>query len=234
MLDKDALQYIVNLSGQTDLLNVDGHQYSVKQLYRVKQPVASTFHVSTLSGLIDYIKSNVDVLPEELLLHVVSPTAVDLSGPIRADKEREIFIEAIPILPSTILNTFVAAEQFIINLQASFLPNEDRAAILKVVGNIKEESVKQTSDDGITQTVTAKAGIARVADVPVPNPVVLAPYRTFLEVKQPVSKFIFRMQDGPRCGLFEADGGAWKITAMRTIKAYLEENLEGQHVKIIA
>jgi hypothetical protein len=56
--------------------------------------------------------------------------------------------------------------------------------------------------------------------------VVLAPYRTFVEVTQPESDFVFRMQNGPRCALFEADGGAWKLTAMRHIKEYLQAALE--------
>jgi len=64
-----------------------------------------------------------------------------------------------------------------------------------------------------------------VSDVLVPNPVVLAPFRTFPEVIQPESKFIFRMQSGPQAALFEADGGAWRNEAMGRIKTYLEEQL---------
>ncbi|MEB9782308.1 hypothetical protein P4K16_30685, partial [Bacillus cereus] len=57
------------------------------------------------------------------------------------------------------------------------------------------------------------------------NPVQLSPYRTFVEVEQPESKFVFRMREGARCGLFEADGGAWKLEAMNNIKEYLKEAL---------
>lgn len=64
----------------------------------------------------------------------------------------------------------------------------------------------------------------------VPNPVKLKPYRTFLEVDQPVSEFIFRMKqdkyDGVLCALFEADGGAWKMEATERIKKYLESELK--------
>ena len=34
-----------------------------------------------------------------------------------------------------------------------------------------------------------------LADVIVPNPVLLAPYRTFQEIEQPFSNFVFRMAD---------------------------------------
>jgi hypothetical protein len=89
--------------------------------------------------------------------------------------------------------------------------NEDRDIMLKVVGNIKEETVNTIGDDGVSQAVVAKMGVATVANVKVPNPVVLKPYRTFVEVDQPESEFIFRMQSGPRCALFEATAanGNW-------------------------
>lgn len=50
----------------------------------------------------------------------------------------------------------------------------------------------------------------------------------FLEVEQPESQFIFRAKDADEdvaFALFEADGGAWEITAMRSIKEYLENAL---------
>lgn len=69
----------------------------------------------------------------------------------------------------------------------------------------------------------------------IPNPVTLVAYRTFSQVEQPESLYIFRMQDrnGIQCALYEADGGAWKIDAMRRIKAYLEAALEGMDGYIV-
>ena len=94
------------------------------------------------------------------------------------------------------------------------------------------------ADDGITQRVTAKAGVARVAVVDLPNPVELYPYRTFLDVEQPASKFVLRIKadkdEGPRCALFEADGGAWRATAVETIKSYMVDNLDPAKAIIIA
>ena len=63
----------------------------------------------------------------------------------------------------------------------------------------------------------------------------LRPYRTFTEVVQPASDFIFRMKEdrGITCALFEADGGAWKNAAMKNIKEYLEFELEGYQDQFI-
>ena len=76
--------------------------------------------------------------------------------------------------------------------------------------------------------------MAKVADVVVPNPVTLAPYRTFLEVEQPASKFIFRIKEGGQLALFEADGGAWQHEAILNIKNYLIEQLKDNNVIILS
>ena len=76
--------------------------------------------------------------------------------------------------------------------------------------------------------------ISSKTDAIVPNPVILAPYRTFLEVEQPESSFIFRMRDSDRggvsCALFEADGGAWRNEAMSDVAAYIIKQLSGRNL----
>ncbi|MCO5478627.1 hypothetical protein NG891_18015, partial [Enterococcus gallinarum] len=47
----------------------------------------------------------------------------------------------------------------------------------------------------------------------------------FLEVEQPSSPFVFRIDKMGNCALFEADGGIWKHTAMENIHEYLTNEL---------
>ena len=120
-------------------------------------------------------------------------------------------------------------------IQSSFVDKGDKTVLLQYTGLIKNEAVKTTGDDGVSQQVTVKTGVASVGQAIVPNPVELAPYRTFPEVEQPISKFIFRMQEGPRAALYEADGGAWRNKAILSIKEYLQEELkELENIEIIA
>lgn len=125
-----------------------------------------------------------------------------------------------------------------IKLQSCFVKDQERDLVLKVVGNIKEDAVKNYGDDGIAQTVTAKVGVASVENVVVPNPVTLRPYRTFQEILQPSSDFVFRMKTGPAAALFEADGGAWQNEAIVTIKSHLvlmlEDEINTGRIHIIA
>ena len=111
----------------------------------------------------------------------------------------------------------------------------DKALLLKFAGTVEHGSIAEYGDDGVTQKATVRQGIASKTDAVVPNPVKLKPYRTFTEVAQPVSDFIFRMREdrGITCALFEADGGAWKNAAMKSIKEYLEFELEGYQDQFI-
>lgn len=55
----------------------------------------------------------------------------------------------------------------------------------------------------------------------------LRPYRTFQELEQPDGLFLIRI-DERGITFVEADGGMWKLSARKTIKAYLETALADQ------
>ncbi|MGG7077362.1 hypothetical protein [Clostridium sardiniense] len=237
MINKEAIEYLVNLGEKDDpIIQLAQGTYSRVGLSRVTEPVASSLTVSTLTGLVDYIKGNVDELKGELLIQVKSEEEVRLYSPLNEDRERELYIKAEAILPNNVrYDQFIDTERFNIMLQSSFVDVGDKKALLQYTGLVQDENVKSIGDDGVSQQVTVKTGVASVGQAIVPNPVSLAPYRTFPEVEQPMSKFIFRMQDGPRAAIYEADGGAWRNEAINNIKEYLLEELEGiSNIKIIA
>ncbi|SFL39512.1 hypothetical protein SAMN04487943_101334 [Gracilibacillus orientalis] len=221
---REAIEYIVGL-GNRETFSENGQTYVTGDVRLLKEPLPAEIEVSTLSALVHYAKSQFDG-EENFLIHVVSPAKVRLMSSLNLDAERSVWVEANALLPKISYGSFYDVERFNILLQSCFVKNEDKDILLKVVGNIKEEAVNNVGDDGISQTVTARAGVANIAEVAVPNPALLAPYRTFVDVEQPESSFVFRMQSGgPACGLFEADGGAWRNEAMDNIRDYLTENL---------
>lgn len=237
MFNREALEYLVGLGEEKEIL-VETKQglFTTRNLKRVELPTAESLVVSTLTGLVDYIKSNFDKTSEQLLIQVKSHDEVRLYSPLNEDRDREQYIRAEAILPSNVIyDRFLSTEQFNIMLQSSFVDTGDKDVLLKYTGLVKDEAVKSVGDDGISQQVTVKTGVASVGQAVVPNPVILAPFRTFPEVEQPQSKFIFRMQDGPKAALFEADGGAWRNQAIKNIKEYLAEALKGlENIQIIA
>lgn len=237
MLNKDAMEYLVGLGYKKDVLvETEKGLFSKERLERVELPRIDTLKVSNLTSIIDFIKANIDDYEGQLLIQVVSPKEVRLLTPLTPDKKREELIRAVAILPDNIrYDYFMETEPFNIMIQSGFSDNDHKKLLLKFTGLIKDEAVKSTGDNGISQKVTIKTGVASVGEAEVPNPVTLAPFRTFQEIKQPESKFIFRMKSGPAAALFEADGGSWKNIAMRRIRNYFEEELsEYDYVKIIS
>lgn len=224
---KEALEYIVGLKTPV-ITEIDDNTYSDKPLNRISYvPYAKTIGMKTLTSLVEYIKANIDCMSEKMIVHVVSPTEVHLYSSLDADRKREHLVEVNAELPDFRFGSFIDHESFVIALQSKFVSNADRDLVLKFAGTVEDGTVAEYGDDGVTQKATVKTGVASKADAVVPNPVNLIPYRTFLEVEQPASDFIFRMKSscGVQCAIFEADGGAWKNVAMSRIKRYLQFEL---------
>lgn len=226
---KEALEYIVGLS-RPELVEKDGSVWSDRRLSRVNwNPKAQPIEMSTLTSLIDYIKSKTDAM-DNMIVHVVSPLEVRLFSALDKDRVRETLVAVEGQVPDFKYGQYINHEEFLIALQSKFLDSEERAGLLAFVGNVENGSVSSYGDDGVSQKATVKTGVVSREDKIVPNPVKLRPFRTFVEAEQPASDFVFRMRDdgrgGVQCAIFEADGGAWKNCAMESIKDYLKQELE--------
>lgn len=241
---KEALQYITELkeeSMEPKILKIGDETYCNKKLTRYHDfPMATAIGVSTLTALVDYVKGKPEELRESMILHVKGPTVVNLYSGLIDQRDREFLLNAEAIVNEFCFDHYYDQERFLIELQANFLDTEDLRTIMKVAGNIKSGTTANYSDDGVSQKTTVKMGV-ELNDVIVPNPVKLRPYRTFAEIEQPESSYVFRIKDtdhGPVFKLVEADGGLWKSDAMKKIKEYLEfelrDELQKYHITVIA
>lgn len=167
--------------------------------------------------------------------------AVRLYSGLVDERNREELMRADAIVNEFQFDRYYDQERFLIELQANFIESDDLTVLKQVAGNIQSGTTANYDDDGVSQKTTIKSGIANKTDVIVPNPVKLRPYRTFAEIEQPQSSYVFRIQDsdrGPSFKLVEADGGLWKNATMKKIKEYLAyelaEELEKYNITIIA
>lgn len=190
------------------------------------QPVEDYLIMSQLSSLVDWLKTEAPKITtaqtEQLIISVEGQDRVTVYGKLNKQGMRSTYVKVKAITPDFPFGRFIDQEHMVISLQADFMASEDKDIIMQVVSNLKDEEVHQQTDDGVTQTVTINSGVATVADVKVPNPVKLIPYRTFQEVAQPASEFVFRMREGGQSALFEADNSMWQVVAKKEIKDYLE------------
>lgn len=243
MLDGSAVKEIAELASEAknvQQVEIGDRIFVDKLLTEIvtrKTPEPAVITVHTLTGFADYIEQNKDELAlGDYFIWVVSPDRVDLVSKRQGEYYQRLrWISAenlnrFEALRSFRFGEYLSQEQMSIGLQALFENRADRARVLAVVGNVVAEHGINQQDDGVSQKVVVKGGIAIVDTVPVPNPVRLAPFRTFPDVgEQPESPFVFRLKEGPGgavlFALFEADGGAWRNDAIARVQAWLAGRL---------
>lgn len=240
---KEAIDRILKLA-PPNISVINDSTYSDKALTRIDNEArAAAISMNTLSSLVDYIKGIAEFKNIVYIVQVVSPTEVRLISSLDSDRKRETLVEVNAEIPAFSFGRFIENEEFIINVQSKFLDSDseknDKPIILQFSGNVKAGTVAEYGDSGVGQKATIKKGVASMQEVEVPSPCYLMPFRTFTEVAQPMSSFIFRVRDDKTYGvtfaLFEADGGAWKNEAKANIKAYLNEQLKGnENVLVIS
>lgn len=203
---------------------------------------AEPIKATTLTSLVDYIKESREELRDRMIIQVVSATKVLLYSGLLAERDRETLFEVNALLPQFEYGREYDQESFLVAMQSCFQKTDDREAVTIMASNIVNTQQGTFSDDGVSQQAIIKTGVATKDAAFVPNPVNLIPYRTFLEVPQPASDFVFRISEGrggaPAFKLVAADGGLWKSQAVDNVKNYLVKALadvpEREKITIIA
>nr|DAP12025.1 MAG TPA: hypothetical protein [Bacteriophage sp.] len=220
---------------------IDGRQYYDSErhhLVRICDLSPDQVSVSTLSGFAQIIREERKRYPVKLFVVVDSPTRVYATTTLLDDMDRDVPYEAKTEPPRFQYGNYYELEDFLISLRSRFVQSEDVNYLAQAVMSITNTKSIKTEDDGITQKAEARKGIALTGNAEIRPIVKVAPFRTFTEVKQPESEFLFRVKDmngEVGAALFEADGGAWKKAAMENIKEYLAEALKGiDSVTVIA
>lgn len=237
---KEAIDRIIELARPVEVA-VDGLPYTTLKLQPVDEPELAILQVHTLAALCDLLELESDTYnPAEVLVHVKEPTVVAvLARRLTRFGHRHVHALAVAEERSTMeIGEWLPQDEFVLGVQVSFVQDLMTAAVLRVVGNVRDEMVTTAEDDGFTQRVKARAGVALVEDVELPNPVHLRPFRTFPEVEQPASGFVLRARrvEGklPEFKLQPVDSRWWKVNAVATIREYLTPRLSPLGISIIA
>ena len=230
-------------------IRIDGRPFTTGKVFPVLDPLpAKPVHVSTLSAVADYVNRDLDGLEEgTFFVRVASPNIVLVESSIAGTShaERCVYLEASAMLPDHYFEKMLDTEHFSVWLQSSFVgpavlasdtPLNSKAGVLKYISHAVKTASHVVTDDGTAQAVELKSSVSSVAVAKLPNPVRLAPYRTFAEVEQPESDFVFRCTDdggSMKYVLFEADGGAWRLEAAKRVAEWLREHIENKDVSIL-
>ena len=232
------------------LLNVEGftHIDKDKSVTLFTPPVPTPITVVTLSGFVALLEQGFEGFnPQETIIHVSGFDEARLIAR-NSDKfggrQAYVIAKAMKTERNFKFNEFLPQEEFNIALLSMFVPEDGRNGLISISGNLAKEMEARQQDDGFTQQVNVRAGVTMVKPATASSRVTLFPFRTFTEVPQPQGEFIFRVKHDERlgnlCALFEADAGAWKLIAMRSIKEWLKNatvgssELEVQQIPVIA
>lgn len=222
---KEFANYLVSL-GENKTYEINGKTYSDHplELIEEKAPRPKEIVLNSLDALAKVIRQEIDRLPCPLYVSVFSASVVSAFSTFDDDCVRTYAYKAVSEVPA-FREGFRPLDKAIIELRSRFVPGEGVDYLLDLLSRINKENGVTTTDNGVSQTVEARSGVSLKTMVAIKPRVMLTPYRTFLEVEQPTSEFLLRLNDEGEVGLFEADGGMWALTAKDRIAAYFEEAL---------
>ena len=207
---------------------IEGDVYSTKELHPVafmkRRP--KSIEVTGLDSVCKLVRNEADHIGKKLFIQVKNFKEVAVFTTLDGDEERFRLYTCVADTPNVTTGSYMPYEKAVIELRSLYIPNDDHDYLLKLISSVSSESKVTSSDNGVTQSVEAKSGIALNSMVKVKPRVTLRPFRTFVEVEQPESDFLLRISERGEIGVYPADGGVWKLEATRNIAGYFEEALK--------
>lgn len=225
---REMIEKIEKMAGPK-VYDIGNEHYASANLVRI-DPKKDFPNSISLSGLDSVCKMVVneanDLFPgDQVLIQVVDYRKVRVFTTLDGEMDRCWLYECEADTPRVKTGTFMSHEEAVIQLRSLYIPTADTDYLLNLLSSVSKESKVSSNDNGVSQTVEARTGVALTTNVEVRPYINLQPFRTFLEVPQPESMFLLRLDNDGRIGLFEADGGVWKLEATRNIAAFFEDKL---------
>lgn len=205
---------------------INGETYTDGSLSRVPKVKHSPdrYAVKSLDAIANLIKTEIGKARVPLFIRIDTPTRVFVESSWDSEFDRDFLYQA-NCEEANFQPGWRDHEKAIIELKSAFIPTEGQQYLLDLLSRLCVDDGVETTDNGVTQTVTTKQGVSLKQAENVRNIVGLKPFRTFREVNQPESMFLIRVDDKSRVAILEADGEIWKIEAKLNIKAYFEKEL---------
>lgn len=220
------IEKILEIS-QPKTYEVGGKTYSNETLFEVKpdKDKPDNFNVYSLKAIVGLIKTEIGRHKTPLFVSVPDARTVEVYDTYNDDMTRNLLYTARCSVPG-FREGFRGIEAAIIEIRSLYIPNEGTEYVLELLSRIGKNDAIQIIDNGITQSVEAAQGVSLKSMEAIKPRVKLCPFRTFLEVEQPESDFLLRVNAEEGIGLFEADGGVWRLEAKKNIAEYFERELD--------
>ena len=224
---KSFVEKIITLN-ENKIHQINGETYTEKPLTRIPSIVnrPSEISVNGLDSIVKLIDTEINIIDSIVFVQVATSDTVNVFTTYDNTYTRSLLYSATFRGADDSFFGWQSHEKAMIKLRSCFIQNEGTEYLLSILSRITDENSITSRDNGITQEVETRKGISLASKEVIKPRVKLIPYRTFTEVEQPESEFLVRLREGGEIGLFEADGGMWKLTAKENIRKYFEENLK--------
>ena len=224
---KEFVNRLVELAAPT-IHEVEGSVYSNQELVHIqdKKPMPKCIDLTGLDSICKMVRNEAEHVGLQIFIQVKDYKSVSVFTELDEDEDRLYLYNCVADTPAVAMGRFMAYENAVIELRSLYIPNKGTEYLLQLLSSISNESKVTSSDNGVTQQVEARSGIALNSMVKIEPRVTLQPFRTFVEVAQPESEFLLRINDRGEIGFFPADGGVWKLEATRNVAAYFEDKLK--------
>ncbi len=224
---KEFVNRLMELAAPTTV-EIDGSVYSNQKLVHIqdKKPMPRCIDLTGLDSICKMVRNEADHVGQQIFIQVKDYRNVSVFTSLDSDEDRLYLYKCAADTPVVSTDRFMDYEKAVIELRSLYIPNEGTDYLLQLLSSISNESKVTSTDNGVTQKIEAKSGIALNSMVTVKPRVTLQPFRTFIEVAQPASEFILRINERGEIGFYQADGGVWKLEATRNVAVYFEEKLQ--------
>ena len=231
----DAIREIATLAKATQIPVITPYDSAppfttapIQPIYRPEDMPPKPVQFTTLKALVNFYKTG--EIPDSdnmCQIHVTAYNEAKLVGrPCpQIGNNRPVYATATNSMKPFHFGSYHPLEDFIIALMSLFVQDDTVDDILSTLGNLASEQIAENKDDRFSQTLHIRSSLTTKTAKPVENPVPLRPFRTFSEIEQPLCTCLIRYKNtdtGIACGLWEADGGRWRETAVRSITDFLE------------
>lgn len=242
----DAINVLADLgkkAAEPKQLAVNGHRFlvvgeSYEEIEPIETPKPEKAVTRSLNALVALVKTEVAALYKDLPIYVSCEKHDRVRAFTKPDADDDLHrwtpYEAVAAdLPPLVEGVRWGYDEAQIKLRSMFQRApvgkvNDVDYILGLISHMSADQSVKSDDNGVTQTVQVRKGVSFVENQRVRPIVKLAPYRTFWEVSQPESEFVFRVYDDRSISLTAADGGMWKMEARIATLDYLTSALQSE------
>jgi hypothetical protein len=218
-MDGPAIKELERLVKDTcNTLYAEGKTFVPDGFSEVKQILPEELPVKDLASIVDLRTNEIAVVTEGSVELVFRNERGSLSTTASCHAK----IKPFPF------GEFMDVTQMRVSLMTMFEDTPDRGRMMVYLSKMTSKSEVNWSDDGISTAVSVVEGVSgqTVDNVQLSSILELRPYRTFFDVEQPLSRFLFRLEKNGekiKAALFDVNPDFWKFEARTNIRKRLLE-----------